>query len=30
VFTDIAPPAGALGCTARMLDSLERALHVSS
>ena len=30
VFADIAPPAGALGCTARMLDSLERALHVSS
>jgi ATP-binding protein involved in chromosome partitioning len=30
VFTDTAPPAGALGCTARMLDSLERALHAST
>jgi ATP-binding protein involved in chromosome partitioning len=30
VVLDVAPPAGAQGCTARMLDSLERALHASS
>jgi ATP-binding protein involved in chromosome partitioning len=30
IVTDIAPSAGALGCTARMLDSLERALQIPS
>jgi ATP-binding protein involved in chromosome partitioning len=30
IVSDIAPPAGALGCTARMLDSLERAVQIPS
>jgi ATP-binding protein involved in chromosome partitioning len=30
ITTDVAPPAGALGCSARMLDDLERAVQASS
>ena len=26
ILNDVAPPVGALGCTARMLDSIERAV----
>jgi ATP-binding protein involved in chromosome partitioning len=30
ILTDIAPPSGALGCSARMLDSIERAVQSAS
>jgi len=30
IVTDVAPPAGALGCSARLLDTLERAVQASS
>ncbi|MFZ1062717.1 MAG: hypothetical protein WAN30_04515 [Acidimicrobiales bacterium] len=30
IVSEVAPPAGAPGCSARMLDALERAVQVSS
>src|ERR1017187_1840001 len=30
ILTDVAPPVGALGCTARLLDSIERAVATNA
>jgi hypothetical protein len=30
IVSDVAPPVGAAGCSARMLDSLERAVATQS
>jgi hypothetical protein len=30
ILNDVAPPVGALGCTARLLDSIERAVATTA